>query len=601
MQRSNNFKTKELLTIFLVTIVLSFALFGNGINGDFVFDDRSVIVGNPLVENPSGIFKAFLNPYHFDRPQSGLYRPLTTVSYVLNWRLSPGQSQGFHLVNIFLHAAAGFLIYLIMSGLKNRTAAIVGSLLFLFLPIHVEAVTSIAGRGELLMFLFFLVSFLSIQKGYYKTAAAFFFLSLLGKETGVALIPVFLFFEFVWRKESVRSLFKKTLYFIPSLAVYAALRYNALGFEYFINTNAYSFFNPIATMDLLPGLWTAFKVTYLYVQKTIFPTYFSSDYSYNQISAANNLFDSWQVLAGAGIFMAIIYLSISKRNNLIGLGAVIFLFSYLVVSNLFIKIGTIMAERLMYVPSFGFVLIVSGMLSGFLERHRKASRLFWFIFIVSLGIYGTQTIRGDALWENEKTLFENAYKRAPNSVVNITNMASILFREGKNEEALEKINKALEIEPKNSPTLHLGGQIYKKTGEDKIAEGWWQKAILAQPDYLYPYLSMGALYYQRGDFESGKELLLKAKEMYNTPNVTTLLSFNKIGLGEYREVIGLVEEKFGTKPKIYELRFILGIAYLKSGDDLKARELLLELRDPVLSEEAFLQNLKSAKIFNIEI
>ena len=107
--------------------------------------------------------------------------------------------------------------------------------------------------------------------------------------------------------------------------------------------------------------------------------------------------------------------------------------------------------------------------------------------------------------------------------------------------------------------------------------------------------------YQRGDFESGKELLLKAKEMYNTPNVATLLSFNKIGLGEYREVIGLVEEKFGTKPKIYELRFILGIAYLKSGDDLKARELLLELRDPVLSEEAFLQNLKSAKIFNIEI
>src|SRR3990167_6396663 len=587
--------------IFALIVVLSFILFGNGINGDFVFDDRSVVVDHLLMEDSVGVFKAFLHPYHYDRPQSGLYRPLTMASYVLNWRISSGHPQSFHLVNILLHAVASFLIYSIVLRLKNRTAAIIGSLLFLFLPINIEAVTSISGRSELLMFLFFLISFLSIQKGYYKIAATFFFLSLLSKETGVAFVPIFLFFEFVWRKESTRGLFKKTLYFIPPLVAYAVLRYNALGFEYFINTNAYSFFNPIAAMDILPGLWTAFKVAYLYVQKIVFPTYFSSDYYYNQIVVVNNLFDSWQALAGIGIFMTIIYLFISKRNSLVGLGAVIFLFSYLVVSNFFVKIGTIMAERLMYMPSVGFVLIVLGVLSGFFERHKKVSKSFWIVLVMILGIYGVQTIRGGALWKNEKTLFENAYKQAPNSVVNITNMASILFREGKNEEALEKINKALEIEPKNSPTLHLGGQIYKKTGEDKIAEGWWQKAILAQPDYLYPYLSMGALYYQRGDFESGKELLLKAKEMYNTPNVTTLLSFNKIGLGEYREVIGLVEEKFGTKPKIYELRFILGIAYLKSGDDLKARELLLELRDPVLSEEAFLQNLKIAKIFNIEI
>src|SRR3989344_8994654 len=261
--------------IFALIIVLSFVIFGNGINGDFVFDDRSVIVGHPLMDDSLGVFKAFLYPYHYDRPQSGLYRPLTTASYILNWRFSPGQPQGFHTVNMLLHAVATFLVYLVISGLKNRTIAIVGSLLFLFLPIHVEAVTSIVGRGELLMFLFFLASFLSIQKGYYKTAATFFFLSLLSKETGVALVPVFLFFEFVWRKESTRGLFKKTLYFIPPLVAYAVLRYNALGFEYFINTNAYSFFNPIAAMDILPGLWTAFKVAYLYVQKIVFPTYFS--------------------------------------------------------------------------------------------------------------------------------------------------------------------------------------------------------------------------------------------------------------------------------------------------------------------------------------
>ena len=354
----------------ILFVILSFALFGNGIGGDFVFDDRSVIVGNPLVEDLSGAFEAFLNPYHYNRPQSGLYRPLTSASFVLDWHLFSGNPAGFHTVNILLHAIAVFLIFLVVSGLKDKPTALTASLLFLFLPIHVEAVTSIVGRSELLMFLFFLASLFLIQKSCYKTAAVFFFLSLLSKETGIALVPVFIFYEFVWNKRSARELSNKSVYFLPPLAVYAALRYNALGLEYFISTNAYSFFNPIMAMDFLPGIWTAFKVFYLYIQKTVFPAYFSSDYSYDQIAAVNSPFDSWQTLAGVGIFTAVIYLSVAKRNSLIGLGAITFLFSYLVVSNLFIKTGTIMAERLMYMPSFGLILLSSEVFRGLLKRYK---------------------------------------------------------------------------------------------------------------------------------------------------------------------------------------------------------------------------------------
>src|SRR3989338_82085 len=97
--------------IFCILTVLAFILFGNGLAGDFVFDDRSVIVAQPLVEDISGIFKAFVHPYHYNRPQSGLYRPLTSASYTLNWHLFSGQPYGFHLVNIFLHAIASFLVY----------------------------------------------------------------------------------------------------------------------------------------------------------------------------------------------------------------------------------------------------------------------------------------------------------------------------------------------------------------------------------------------------------------------------------------------------------------------------------------------------------
>ncbi len=614
MKRFNDFEAKELLTIFSLVIILSFVIFGNGIGGDFVFDDRSVIVGNPMVENISGAVEAFISPYYYARPQSGLYRPLTLASYTLDWHLFSGNPQGFHVVNILLHAIASFLVYLVLKGSGTffgtkkapnpfSKVAAVGSLLFLFLPIHVEAVTSIVGRGELLMFLFFLASFLSIQKSYYKTAATFFFLSLLSKETAIAFIPVFLFFEFAWRKMPLKELFAKTFYFIPPLIIYALLRYNALGSQYFMNNNAYTFFNPILAMDFFPGLWTAFKVLYLYVQKIIFPTYLSSDYSYNQIVAVNNLFDSWQALAGVGIFTTIIYLFVSKRNSLVGLGAAIFLFSYLVVSNFFIKIGTIMAERLMYMPSLGLAMLAATVISDqwSVVSNKIIKGLIYVGLVVILTWYGYLIIDRNKDWLNEKNLFESAYAVAPNSVVNITNMASILFREGKNEKALEKIETALNIEPKNSPALHLAGQIHKSAGDDKTAEEYWRKAIEAQPDYLYPYLSLGALYYRRGDFKSGEEILFRAGEIYDTPNVVSLLSLNKIGLEKYSESVNLVEEKFGSKPREYELRFILGVAYLKSGNEPKARELLLELKDPALTEEDFFLNLREIKIFNIEI
>lgn len=600
------------LFIFCCLASLAFLLFSNGINGDFVFDDRSVIIGNPLVERLSGALESFLHPYHYDRPQSGLYRPLTFASYVLNWRLFSGNPAGFHVTNIILHTIVSFFVFLVALNLKDRTTALIAVALFLFLPIHVEAVTSIVGRGELLMFLFFVSAFYAIQKRRYKSASVYFFLSLLGKETGIVFLPIFIFFEFVWRKASVGELFKKALYFAPPLAVYVVLRYNALGSDYFMGTNAYSFFNPTKSLDFFSGLWTAFKVLYLYIQKTVFPVYFSSDYSFNQITAVNNLFGSWQALAGLAIFIHAIYLSTKKRNGLIGLGAFVFLSSYLIISNFVIKIGTIMAERLMYLPSFGFVLIIAGYIShvynGLQARPVKqvlpvifGRKTPFVLFIILLVVYGIQVIRGNALWKNEKTLFENAYKHAPSSVVNITNMASILFREGKNKEALEKTEVALGIESQNSPTLHLAGQIYKSMGEDKMAEEFWQRGVEVQPDYLYPYLSLGALYYQRGDFKSGERILLKANEMYSTPNVITLLALNKVGLNKYSEAVDLIEKKFGEKPREYELRFILGVAYLKSGDESKARELLLGLKDPFLTEEAFLQKLKNTKMFNVEI
>ena len=121
--------------VLLFAVVLSFVFFGNGIAGDFVLDDKIAIIGNPLVDDIGRFGEIFTSPYHFNQPRTGLYRPLTIASYAVNWTIFGNSPAWFHAVNILLHAAAVFLIFLICTWLGNRSIGIIASLLFLVLPI----------------------------------------------------------------------------------------------------------------------------------------------------------------------------------------------------------------------------------------------------------------------------------------------------------------------------------------------------------------------------------------------------------------------------------------------------------------------------------
>ena len=139
-----------------MAVVLSFVLFGNGIDGGFILDDEFVIAGNPLINYQlTDFWEIFVSPYHFNQPLSGLDRPLAIASYSLNWFVFGSSPASFHVINILLHALAVWLIFVLVHGLSgNLSVASMAALLFMFLPIHVEDVTSLVGRAEILSLIF---------------------------------------------------------------------------------------------------------------------------------------------------------------------------------------------------------------------------------------------------------------------------------------------------------------------------------------------------------------------------------------------------------------------------------------------------------------
>lgn len=594
----------------IVSLILSFSLYANSLNGGFVSDDKLIILQNPLVSgNFSDFIKVFSVPYYYNQPHAGLYRPLSIASYNLN-KVFSSEPLGFHLVNVLLNAFNGFLIFLLVSkfisqkiafDFVGRRPAFLAMILFLFLPIHSEAISSVVGRAELLSFLFSTLSLLFVLNKRYALASVALLAGLLSKETAVGFFLVFLYLWKFREHKTLKQIFYNSLYFIPSVAIYSIMRAFVLG-KYFVGVDHLMAYNPLRFASFFQSLWTSFKVFYLYILKTIVSYQLSSDYSFNQIPIIQNPFVHYEVYVGLIILVAMICLAVKNRNGVYGLSAAIFLLTYLPVSNWFIKIGTIMGERLMYAPSLGLVVLVAFWLDRIQARPVKQVlpvKLVYIGFIALLFWYGYVIIDRNRDWANEPALLKSGYAASPNSVVSITNMGIIEFGNGNYTEASKWAEKALAIEPNHVPALFLVGHAYKNRGNLKSAESSWLKLVEVSPNYVLAYLSLGILYYEQGQLDKAESFLTKGFELERTWGKAFPLALVKINRGKYDEAIQLIISNFGADSQKREIKFALGLAYLKKGDNTKAEFYLSQAKDPGVSTEDYIRKARDQKVFKI--
>jgi len=227
-----------------------------------------------------------------------LYIPLTFISYQLNYLVGGLNPTVYHATNVLLHAINALLVTGVLSILtKNRTAAIIGGILFAVHPLHTEAVAWIAGRKDLLSALFFLLSFVLYTRmsavadnetgdignrissrpnsefripnlmrivsihniyGIYTLSLLLFLLALLSKVMALTLPVILLLYELLCvRRPLKQSLMRLVPFFILSV-IFLMI---ALGGKERV----------VATTGLLPTMLMACKSTVFYAQKFIAP------------------------------------------------------------------------------------------------------------------------------------------------------------------------------------------------------------------------------------------------------------------------------------------------------------------------------------------
>lgn len=161
------------------------ALYLPTVTYDFVQDDRVIVVGNPAVHSFSQAVRGFSRPYWPPPNAGGLYRPLTILSYAVDWRLTGGRPWLFHLMNSLWHGLAAVLVVLVLVRWLPEPAAFAAGLVFALHPVHVEAVAGIVGRAELLAAVGLLGAVLSARRGWWPAAIACAAMAMFSKEHGV--------------------------------------------------------------------------------------------------------------------------------------------------------------------------------------------------------------------------------------------------------------------------------------------------------------------------------------------------------------------------------------------------------------------------------
>lgn len=446
--------------------VLAALCYSNSFIAEFAFDNKFMILRDQRLRacNATTLKQIFSENYWWPIISSDLYRPLTTLSYQFNYTILGNglRPMGYHVFNFLLHWANAVLVLALTRRISDsQSVAVISSIIFALHPIAVEAVTNVVGRADLLVTFFILLSALIHMRSSLATRqterAAWLIglafsstLAVLCKESAVMIVGLVLLYDFLcrwpsleggWGKRSLVVLkefaFPDCIPLVPMLVVFAIARWH---FAYeSVFQRPFFVDNPIAYAAPFQGLMTALKVQGLYFGLLVLPAKLTCDYSYNHITLYGTGDGRGDMIAWTSIFMIILLLVLAwrfrKRNKSFAYGVLLYFILMVPTANMLKVIGSIMAERFLYLPSVGFALVGALGLDylgrRFTKSQNKSARnavivpsVLMLIIASGLG-YRTYLRNGD--WSNELMLWESAVRVAPDSFKTHKNYATAIF------------------------------------------------------------------------------------------------------------------------------------------------------------------------------
>ena len=471
--------------IALALLALTLGAYSNSFDAGFALDNRGLILQDPRLRAATGENLGLIlsHTYWWPYGESGLYRPLTTLSYLLNYAVlgNAERAAGYHAANLLLHALNVLLAY----GLARRflpglwqPAAVAG--LWAVHPALTESVTNIIGRADLLAGASVLGGFWlylksaeaagSRRAAWLVSLAAATTVGVFSKESAVAILGVAALYELIFRRPRERSL----------LPAYAALLLPILAMWWWrsrvlaASPRAVLAFtdNPVAAAGFWQAKLTALAVLGRYVWLMLWPQRLSSDYSFAQIPLGQGSLADWAAWLTFAVTLAAAV--VLYRRSRAGSFFILFaLINLAPVANLLFPIGTIMADRFLYLPALGACACVVMAAYALLRSPARATGLLALIAFAC----AARTVARNADWHDDVSLASADVEVSPRSFKTHYRLAEALYESDSGHAGIdgvvEEAEKSLAIlnalpDDRNTPTVYRSAGRYYLAKADRL-------------------------------------------------------------------------------------------------------------------------------------
>ena len=473
-------------------LLLAFVIYAPALRAGFVWDDRALVLGDPLIRSWRLIWEGFQHFLFTDVTASDFYRPLQRLSYLGDYAAFVFAPAGYHFVSIFWHGAAAIALFFFSDELigfckieerRRGLVALFAALVWLVHPVQSAAVAYVSGRADSLAATFgFLALYLGLRmlrasggaRWAFGIGATFCLLaSALSKEMGLVFLALWLVIVVARRG---RGEFWRALGMIGCvLVVYLSLRLPA---EHIAPPT------PAHSAPLLVRPIVMARAVAEYAGLLVLPLHLHMDrdvethpFGFAKASLDVAAWRELQTLLGILLIAGALYiLWRSRKRPGIFLPLLLATVSYLPVSGL-VSLNASVAEHWLYLPS-AFLFLAGAMaldsLDGLPWRSvssssgddTKPARPAWRVralvtLCLTIWIFflAGRTFLRTFDWKDQRTFLTRTIADGGDSARMLINLGDLELNEGRLPEARRALQQALVKEPENPMALLALGAV----------------------------------------------------------------------------------------------------------------------------------------------
>jgi protein O-mannosyl-transferase len=529
-----NIANRKRIIVYLIFLVLvPLTLYIRVVNFGFSsLDDTNIILThNNTIGDIKNIKEAFTHDAFLSNVGDSYYRPMQTISFMLDAQVGGKQPWIYHLSNLLIHILTVIALFFFLKkiGIKKEISFLL-SLLFSIHPLFTHAVAWIPARGDLLLGLFSLLSFITFLEYsesrktiYFILHAIVFIFALFSKEPAVLLPFLILMYHHIVTKN--KFIIKDA---IPFLVVWGI---SFISF-YFLRQNVLIIKHTPTTFGVIP-----------FIKNLPFiPISFGKFFFPNNLSTLP-LFDIVSLIIGIILLIVFLIITIKFVNGegkIIIWGAIWYLsftFPSMIIRSYIADLGIEYFEYRTYLPMIG-ILVIMGVIGNKL-LNKFSFKLILKMSIPVILIYAVISFTHSTDFTNPTSFFTSAIDANSKNAMALNSRGCIYSDAGLTDQAVKDFDNALSICPTYSNPIYNKAEVYKNLGDNLIAEELYTKAL----KYDTLYRSINVLW----------------------DNAYISLSAEEIILKKYDEAIIILNKAKGIYPTSYKIFNNLGYIYTSIG------------------------------------